>query len=336
MNESAVPDGALQRFVHDQGWAPEGEALRWTPLAGGVSSDIWRVDLDTRTICVKRALPRLKVASDWQAPIARNAHEWEWLRFAASLRPGLVPEPLAHDPVLGAFAMSFLDPASHPVWKQQLLDGFADPLFAQAVGTELVLLHGASAGDAALAQTFATDAVFRAIRLEPYLLATAQRHRDLAACLNGLAERTASCKLALVHGDVSPKNLLAGPDGPVFLDAECAWYGDPAFDLAFCLTHLLLKCVARRQSVADYLRCFDALTRAYVERVDWEPAQATEERAATLLPALLLARIDGKSPVEYLDQGAQALVRQTARAMLVGPVQSLAGVAASWHQALAT
>ncbi len=61
-----------------------------------------------------------------------------------------------------------------------------------------------------------------------------------------LSAGTLAAKIALVHGDVSPKKVPAGPRGPVFLDAECAWYGDPAFDLAFCLNHLLLKCLWNR------------------------------------------------------------------------------------------
>src|SRR3546814_2979244 len=66
--------------------------------------------------------------------------------------------------------------------------------------------------------------------------------------------------------------ILIGPDGPIFLDAECAWYGDPAFDLAFCLNHLLLKCLWTPRATAGFLSCFDALSRRYPEGVDWEPA----------------------------------------------------------------
>src|SRR5690606_24626353 len=111
---------------------------------------------------------------------------------------------------------------------------------------------------------------------------------------------TASTRLALVHGDVSPKNILIGPNGPVFLDAECAWYGDPAFDLAFCLNHLLLKCLWTPRAATDFLASFEALAAAYRSGVVWEPPEALERRTARLLPGLLLGRIDGKSPVEYL------------------------------------
>src|SRR6185437_15355248 len=130
-----------------------------------------------------------------------------------------------------------LDPRAYPVWKTRLREGDADPVTAAAVGDLLALVHRRTAGDRRIAQRFATDASFLSMRLEPYLLATARVHPDLAPALEQLARTTAETRLALVHGDVSPKNILIGPHGPVFLDAECAWYGDPAFDLAFCLNH---------------------------------------------------------------------------------------------------
>src|SRR5665213_3256422 len=104
-------------------------------------------------------------------------------------------------------------------------------------------------------------------------------------------------RLTLIHGDVSPKNILVGPAGPVFLDAECAWWGDPAFDLAFCLNHLLLKCLARPEALGALREAFRALATAYLRKVRWEAPTQTEARAARLLPALLLARADGRSPV---------------------------------------
>jgi len=221
------------------------------------------------------------------------------------------------------------------LWKQALHEGRADPMVARAVGTVLARIHSHSAARPQLAAEFATDAIFFDIRLEPYLLATARRHPDVAPRLEALVQTTQRNALALVHGDVSPKNILIGPNGPVLLDAECAWWGDPAFDLAFCLNHLLLKCVWVPPATTGFLAGFDALAQAYLEGVDWEPRDAIERRAAALLPGLLLARVDGKSPVEYLETEAQrAPVRHVARALLQRPVESLADVAAAWKQEL--
>ena len=159
----------------------------------------------------------------------------------------------------------------------------------------------------------------------------ARRHPDRARQLLRLARRTAGTKLALVHGDVSPKNILVGPEGPVLLDAECAWYGDPAFDLAFCLNHLLLKCLWVPAAAAGFLACFDALLEAYMAGVVWEPRLALEGRAAALLPGLFLARVDGKSPVEYLNEESQKdRVRRVARSFLATPSRTLAPLRAAW------
>src|SRR5262249_22985365 len=147
---------------------------------------------------------------------------------------------------------------------------------------------------------------------------------DLASRLADLVTVTQANRHALVHGDVSPKNILRGPDGPVFLDAECAWWGDPAFDLAFCLNHLLLKCLWTPSATLGFLACFDALASAYVARVDWESPRALEARSAHLLPGLFLARVDGKSPVEYItEERDKDRVRRVAYDLLLDPVDAL-------------
>jgi aminoglycoside phosphotransferase (APT) family kinase protein len=205
-----------------------------------------------------------------------------------------------------------------------------------AVGAVLARIHGYSAARPELAGRFATDAIFFDIRLEPYLLATARRHADLAPALERLVEATRSRTVALVHGDVSPKNILIGPQGPVLLDAECAWWGDPAFDIAFCLNHLLLKCLWNAPAIDAFLAAFDALCGTYLQTVDWEPRAGLERRAAALLPGLFLARVDGKSPVEYVTEEAQRdRVRRVAGALLARPVERLRSVGDAWREELA-
>ncbi|BBK40522.1 putative aminoglycoside phosphotransferase [Allostella vacuolata] len=330
-----MSDTDLLPTLRRLGLVADGIEPRLIPLTGGVSSDIWKVEAGDAVFCVKRALAKLKVAQDWRAPVGRNAHEADWIRAARAIVPGAAPRILAQDAEAGLFAMEFLDPGRCPLWKAELRDGRADPAAAAAVGTTLARIHAATAGDPEVARRFATDAIFHAIRLEPYLLATARAHPDLAPVLETLARRTADTRLALVHGDASPKNILLGPDGPVFLDAECAWYGDPAFDIAFCLNHLLLKCLWTPAATPGFLAAFDRLAGSWLEGVAWEPVEAAEMRAATLLPALFLARVDGKSPVEYLTgEGDRARVRRVARRLLQSPVDRLAAVRAAWEAEL--
>jgi aminoglycoside phosphotransferase (APT) family kinase protein len=324
----------LRRFLVKHSLLDPNGPMTCTPLLGGVSSDIWRIESSNRVLCVKQALPALRVAARWNAPVGRNANEWAWLCFAFAHQPQAVPKPLAHDPQAGLFAMSYLAPEEYPVWKQMLFDGKTDPRTADEVGSVIAGLHNASADQAELALQFDTLDTFTALRLDPYLLATAERHPDLASRLRGLADRTACIKTALVHGDVSPKNILIGPQGPVILDAECAWYGDPAFDLAFCLTHLLLKDALHSHRTGAYLRNFEALATSYLSRINFEPAAALDSRAASLLPALLLARIDGKSPVEYLvgQAGIQQWVRDFASPLIANPPASVSDVAEQWRR----
>ncbi len=294
------------------------------PLSGGVSSDIVKVTLPGQTLCVKRALPKLRVAADWRAPVGRNRYELAWLRTAAAIVPGHVPAVLGDDEAAGAFAMEWLAPDDHPVWKALLRDGHVDVATAAAVGDVLGRIHAATADRPAVAQAFATDAIFEPIRLEPYLLATAAHHPDLAARLRELAAVTAHTKRVLVHGDYSPKNILIGPRGPVVLDAECAWFGDPAFDLAFVLNHLLLKGVWRPAHRARYLEAYAALVAAYRAHVAWEPWPVLDGRVAALLPGLMLGRVDGRSPAEYLTSEAdREHVRGFARTHLAYPVASV-------------
>lgn len=311
------------------------EVVHGEPLVGGVSSDIWRIETAQGTFCAKRALPKLRVAADWRAPIARNAYEARWMQVAAQAVPGSAPRVLGQHEALGVLVMQWLAPHEHALWKSQLRDGRVDAAFARALGDTLGRIHAHAAARPQLAARFAADAIFHDIRLEPYLLTTAARHRPAAGALQRLAAATAATRCSLVHGDVSPKNILVGPRGPVLLDAECAWWGDPAFDLAFCLNHLLLKGLWRPSAAAALLGAFDALAAAYLARVDWEPRAALERRAAALLPALLLARVDGKSPVEYLTQEAEReLVRRVALPLLQAAPARLAPVRRAWAAAV--
>jgi aminoglycoside phosphotransferase (APT) family kinase protein len=233
--------------------------------------------------------------------------------------------------------MTYYDPERYPGWKALLRDGKVDPAFAAAVGDTIGAIHAASAGDADVARRFDTGDLFMALRIEPYLLYTAAAHPDRAERIRAMASGVEHARIALMHGDVSPKNILAGPDGPVFLDAETACYGDPAFDLAFCLNHLLLKCIWVPGSRNALLESFTRLRDAYFVRVGWESPADLDRRTAGLLAAFLLARIDGKSPVEYItDENDKAFVRAAARDFLAEPVLRLDDIRDGWRTRLGT
>lgn len=324
---------AMRRIFVSLSLAEEHEEVHALPLAGGVSSGIYRVDLRSGSYCVKQALPRLKVAKDWRVPVDRVFSEIDYLRTVSAITPGRVPHVIGQDEATKSFVMEFFGPEFRN-WKAQLLAGAVDAQVATQVGDALGRIHSATADRVDIARRFATDDNFYALRLEPYLVENSRVHNDLADMLLRLVTRTAQTKRVLVHGDVSPKNILIGPDGPVLIDAECAWFGDPAFDAAFCLNHFFLKAAHMPQHMEVLMRCASMMTRAYLEHVKWEPVSQLEARVTSLLPGLTLARIDGKSPVEYLDAPARDAVRSLAIALLHQQPRTVEEIATAWAQEL--
>ncbi|HUH92078.1 MAG TPA: aminoglycoside phosphotransferase family protein [Casimicrobiaceae bacterium] len=334
-SDAAASTAEIVSFLRSVGLVAPDSVPKLTELTGGVASDIWKVETADRVFVVKRARARLRVAQEWTAPVSRNASEVAWMRTAGAIVPGAVPAILADDASVGAFAMEYLDPGAFPVWKSELARGRVDIGFAAAVGRTVAAIHAATAHSEPVARSFANDAVFHAIRLEPYLGTTARAQPACAESLMALSRQTLATKIALVHGDVSPKNILVGGRDPILLDAECAWFGDPAFDVAFCLNHLLLKCIWVPEATDRFLAAYGALEDAYVERLTWEAPDVFERRAARLLPALMLGRIDGKSPIEYVTtERDKSRVRRVATALIVSPVASLADVRDAWARQL--
>ncbi|MBO9694655.1 MAG: aminoglycoside phosphotransferase family protein [Sphingopyxis sp.] len=300
------------------------------PLTGGVSCDVWKVETPSGPIVVKRPLPQLRVAAEWLAPVERGTSEVRWLKRARGVDLRIVPEVLAELPG-HAFAMRFLPGC--PVWKDELMAGRVDHGFAAQVGQGIAAVHAATAHNESDRADFPNDEMFRALRVDPFLLHVARQDSELAPALTALADDLSSCRIALVHGDVSPKNILVSAGGPVFLDAECAVYGDPAFDLAFCTTHLLLKAVWSDDRRLDESAA--ALVAAYCGGIDWEDANDLLLRAGKLTAALLLARVEGKSPAPYLtDPEHRRIVRDQARGLIIAP-SPVDALVANWKRKFA-
>jgi aminoglycoside phosphotransferase (APT) family kinase protein len=330
-----APTDEVIAALAGMGLVAPGEPCEITPLGGGVSCDVFQVRHAGRTICVKRALPKLRVAADWRAPAERSHAEVAWMELVAAIDPNWVPTILGEDRARHLFAMEYFPPETHSLWKSQLAEGRADATFAARVGDALAHIHAHTAGRDDIARAFANGVQFHALRVDAYLLFTAARHPDVAPAIRAMAKNLGNARIALMQGDISPKNILAGPEGPVFLDAETCCYGDPAFDLAFCLNHLLLKGVWHPEHAAAYARSFQTLTEAYFDSATWEERAGLEGRSIGLLSAFLLARIDGKSPVEYITIDTDKdFVRHMAKGFLNGRPARLADMLTRWTEAL--
>jgi aminoglycoside phosphotransferase (APT) family kinase protein len=301
----------------DLGLVAPGTAVAARALSGGISNVVLAVSWDGGRAVLKQSLPRLRVATEWTFDRGRIRNERRCMELLGELLPeGTVPAVLAHDDERFLFVMSHAPDGGH-VWKDDLLAGHVDLPTAARAGELLGTIHRRTAGDAAVAAAFADQTPLIQGRVDPYHRTAAAANPDLAGVVLAEVDRLLATRTALVLGDWSPKNLLAYPDHVLALDFEVAHLGDPAFDVAFLLTHLVLKGVHRPQDRAALRRAATAFLDAYMSVAG---AAAPDDGAVVAeLGCLLLARVDGKSPAEYLTgEIATGRVRSMARDLLLG------------------
>ena len=277
-------------------------------LTGGVACTVFAVRGEEKRVVVKQALERFRVADEWLVPPERALTEARALELMARLAPGSVPRLFDSDP--DAFALVMEEaPAEWRPWKTLLLEGAADAGVAAWLGALLAVLHST---DGEIGSTES----FEAQRVEPYLRTIQRRHPELADRIDAYVDRLLGTTECVVHGDYSPKNVLVGDDGLWVIDWEVTHRGDPTFDLAFMLNHLLLKTIHRPQARDSYETCGGAFLEAYGRDVDMPYLLG-------VIGCLLLARVDGKSPAEYLTEAQRERARTAGIALLSDPPNSL-------------
>ncbi len=243
-------------------------------------------------------------------------------QLAPVLPPGSVPNILFEDRDNYLFAMTAAPAGAEP-WKDLLLRGEIDPGTAEAIGRLQGTLISSSWKDDRADEEFGDQTVFDELRLDPYYRSTAARHSDLANWFNALIEESQSRRFSLVHGDWSPKNFLVCGAEVMAIDFEVIHFGDPSFDAAFLLNHLLLKSFYRPQwrpaLYAAARRFWSVVQEALPLPNAWFEAATIQH-----LGALLLARIDGKSPAEYIrEEALKNQIRDYARRLILQPPSSI-------------
>ena len=305
-------------------WAP-GAPLAVRELGGGVSNTVLLVEDEERRWVVKQSLEKLRVRDDWRSERSRIFSEAEALQaLGPALGRAAVPQVVHVDRENYLFVMSAAPPGA-AMWKEALLEGQVDLGVARQAGRLLALLIGCSRRDPLFQTTFADRTVFDQLRLDPYYRTTAARHPDLGPIFDKLIEDSGRVRTAIVHGDYSPKNLLV-KDGEIFLiDFEVVHWGDPAFDAAFLLNHLFLKAFHQPSFGPLYFAAAREFWRELSDGTRGEALTNLESMTVRHLGALMLARIDGKSPVEYIrEERTKERVRQFARRLLLAPPEAVA------------
>ena len=390
----------IGHYLAAQGVLGDSAPLTVEALGGGVSNIVLKVTTPAQCWVLKQALPELRVAAYWPSRIDRAVREAEALRVVSGHLPsGAVPTVHFIDEENYIYGMSCA-PDSATLWKENLLAGEVELPVAAAAGRMLAQMHAIQ--DPAVRERFIDDEVFWQLRVDPYYNTIAEKYPSVKPVVARAIAQMKARKLALVHGDYSPKNMFvlrekmdsraSGNDGQrrpaecstisstgqalresdgkgaavdthsrgntagqttprettravtpsagckptlpeetaslpssdgshagsiLLLDFEVVHWGDPAFDLAFCVNHLLIKSIVNAHVQATYFQAVTAMLEAYRDElpaIDWAELLA-ETRLQ--LGCLMLARIDGKSPVEYItDEPTKETVRRVSRFIL--------------------
>jgi 5-methylthioribose kinase len=323
----------LPAYLRERGLLGPDEPCRIGVLSGGVSNLVLRAEPGTRAaFVVKQSREQLQTQVPWFSRLDRIFRETAMMETLRPLLPdGAIPRILDEDRENYAYAMQAVDPR-HTVWKRELLAGRVRKEIAVCLADYLSAIHGRTAGDPRLAAEFGDQEIFEQLRIDPFYRHIARVHPELRPHIDRLIAEMAENRVCLVHADFSPKNVLVvdrallgasstvateGTDSVVTLiDFETGHFGDPAFDLGFFLSHLLLKGVrsgpdlgAFRPLIENFWDCYRAGLAPLIGTSGLEPRDL-ERRSVAHLAACALARIDGTSPVDYLtDPAAREAVR---------------------------
>ncbi len=304
-------------------------------LRGGVSNrTVWLERPSGEAWVLKQALAKLRVPVDWFSPPERIHREALGLEWLARLAPESITPLLFEDREEHLLAMRAV-PQPHENWKTVLLAGRLRHDHVRQFAALLATIHREALRHPGLDAVFAGRSFFESLRLEPYYAYSAQQAPAAAAFLRSLVADTLACRITLVHGDYSPKNILIHGGRLVLLDHEVIHFGDPAFDLGFALTHFLSKAhhlpALRREFAAAALE-FWRVYRGALGEPHW--AAHLEPRAVRHTLACLLARVVGRSPLEYLRPDERLRQRDVVLGMLPAAPACLADLVRRFEEGL--
>lgn len=303
MDDLNIEDPAqLLRYLRQNDRIGAGERPRFTTLTGGVSNrSVWVQFEHQPDWVLKQALAKLRVPLDWFSAPQRIQREAAGLSCLSALITGHVPELIFLDPERHILAMSAI-PQPHQNWKTLLLTGETSDRLAREFGRLLARIHNAALDQPGIESAFAEVRFFEELRLEPYYAFTATQIPRARAFLEDLIRDTRIRRFALVHGDYSPKNVLVSQGKLVILDFEVIHFGDPAFDIGFSLTHFLSKAHFLPAHRASFFEMAAQYWRAYLSCLDESLVHRLQPAAVNHTLACLLARVAGRSPLEYFDE----------------------------------
>jgi 5-methylthioribose kinase len=311
----------VHSYLLGRGLVPEGVAVRAEELAGGVSAAVVAVRGPGIALVVKQALPRLRVSDEWLAKQDRTETEAAAMRLCARLTPGRVPEVVDSDASVHVLVMGLL-PDEARNWQAEVAEGKAHADVGCWAGETLGVWHSRTAGDEAVAALLDDFDSFEQLRLSPFYETAMERRPDLAVEVAPYLAELRERRRCFVDGDFAMKNVLVAPEGRWLLDLEVAHYGNPVFDLGFFLSFVLLSAIRWPQIAAEMRALADGFFAGYAAAAGAGFAGG-EEAVTGHTACLVLARTDGKSPAQFLDDPSRDRARDVGIELLRAPEKGL-------------
>ncbi len=308
-----TPDNAAQ-YLRERGWISDGP-VQIEPLGGGVSNQVLRVATDATVFVLKQSRPQLRTRDAWFSDLDRIYREQEVMQSLHAVLAEAVPEVLFTDRENYVFAMTCAPHDAVP-WKTELLAGQIDLAIGTRAGRVLAAMHNVSAKNTDFPARFSDLTVYDQLRIAPFYRRVQERRPEVAAAVGKIIEQMLTVKEALCHGDYTPKNFLVHDGRFTLVDYETAHFGDPTMDLGLFLAHVLLKAARLPSRRHGYVRLAQTFWQGYNENGTYRGAAELEQRGVQHLGVCLLARIDGTSPVDYLDEPKREAVRRLGRSIL--------------------
>lgn len=304
----------LERYLQEKNLVRGGDGHSVHYCNGGVSGIVVFVNRpQKKPLIVKQALAQLKVAETWECDPSRIKVEYDSNQIYHELMPENAPEVYFYDEKNYIYGREAV-PEGCSMWKEDLMSGFIDFEVARKSIETLNVVHSKCAGNSKIAERFSDKSIFYNLRINPYIEFSVQRHPELKSDADRVIREMTQTSITLVHGDYSPKNIMVQDRAISVLDYEVACCGHPAFDLAFFFNHMILKSVKFPQFSDTFLNLLQYMYRIYFSNVTFMDKDELEDCTVRTLALLMIARVDGKSPVEYLvgDEKKQEQVRQIA------------------------
>ena len=298
--------------------------IQYKKLTGGVSSEVYHVKTNKNNYCIKRSLKRLLVKKKWIANTNRIKFEYLWLKHCQNILKRNIPNTYEFNNKKKYIVMEYLKTSQYKTLKQLYFNKIININTIRSISKHLYKIHSKSSNYKTKKTFEGNYKNFYDLRLDPYFNEVGRVYPKYKGYIKKINENYIKHSNTLVHGDFSPKNILVGKNKIIYLDAECCNFGDPVFDLVFFTNHLLIKSIFFKDKSQEFIKLYISFYKEYLSNLSTKNFNSYIDRIIKMTPIMLLSRVDGKSPVEYINKvKIKNIIRKKSFLLLDSKISSL-------------